>query len=453
VAVSNTVAEDGSSQVQVFGYAADGTAVEGLRVGAGGAELYMEAGGSPLSGQLAALRALLAHELALPAAGVAALSGANTVYIRPELRWPLLGRRAKANPPIAEADFAWTAVSNDTRVVAAWDAASGSLKLTSSAAADLGMENFPAFNATVTLSAAAPGFEAAAADLQVLVRPLGHTPFVPIEPGLGVRRNGGQGFECGGRLYLVGCGAQCYTSERNEAFDPVSRTWKRLPDAPDQNRAVGGCVEGKVHLVGGLQEVTEFSYNDAYGFFHFRYDPVAAEWETLQRFPGDFRQGGALVGLDGAAYVFGDYGKPQELWRYDVAAGAWDRRADHPRKVWGACGAGVGGQLYVFGGRGKNEANVWTDWASVHRYDPTTDAWTQLTDAPGALGSSYTACAWDPSTARIYVAPFHATTNTNFYACAAPGAPGAPGAPPPPASPPHPHSPRPPGAGTRRPHA
>jgi len=406
--VANTVAADGSSRVQVYGYAADGTAVEGLRVGPGGAELFLGAAGGPLSAALGPLQALLAYEVAVPAPGVVALSGANTLYLEPELRFPRLGRRGPASPPIAAADFAWTASSGDPKVAAVWDAGTGRLKLTSSAAAALGSADFAAFNATVSLTAAAPGLPAAAAELQVLVRPLASSPFSLMEANLGMRRNDASAFACGGRMYVVGCGAQCYMGSRAEVFDPATRSWWRLPDAPDATKAKAGCLDGRVHVVGGTQAVNEFSVNDAHGFFHSRYDPAVNAWETLPRFPGGRpggdMTGGAVVGAAGVAYAFADYGRPGELWGYDAGAEAWSRRADVPLDVWGACGAEWGGQLYLFGGRGR-VGGVWTNHKTAYRYDAASDAWVRLADAPvSSLGGTSTACASDESTGLIYVA-------------------------------------------------
>ena len=414
VAVSNEVAGDGSSQVRVYGYAADGTAVEGLRVGSGGAEVFLGAAGSPLSQTLGPLQTLLAYEVVMPAPGVVALSGASVLYVEPELRFPRLGQARFSAPmaPMAASEFAWTVSSGDPKVTAEWDTASGRLKLTSSAAAALGSDNFANFTATISLQASAPGLPAASAELQVLVRPLAHSDFSSMDQGIGMRRNDGSAFACGGRIYIVGCGSQCYTSKRMEAFDPTTRSWWRLPDVPDQESGRAGCLDGRVHVVGGKQEVTEFSTNDAYGFFHFRYDPAVGAWETLRSFPGDYRSHGMVVGLAGVVYAFGDYGKPNELWGYDSAAMAWDKKADHPNNVWGACGAGWGGLLYVFGGRGRDENNSWRNWERVYSFDPASNAWTRRADAPAFLGTS-AACATDESTERIYVAALSSQDNAN----------------------------------------
>lgn len=415
VAVTNEVAGDGSSQVRVYGYAADGTAVEGLRVGSGGAEVFLGAAGSPLSQTLGPLQTLLAYEIAVPAPGVVALSGANVLYVQPEIRFSHLGQ-ARFNAPMAASEFAWTVSSGDPKVAAEWDTASGRLKLTSSAAAALGSENFSSFNATISLQASAPGLLAASAQLQVLVRPLDHSDFSLMDPGIGMRRNHGSAFTCGGRIYLVGCGSQCYMSKRMEAFDPTTRSWWRLPDVPDQVNGRAGCLDGRVHVLGGTQEVSEFSYDDAGGFFHFRYDPAVGIWETLPRFPGDYRSYGMVVGLAGVVYAFGDYDKQNELWGYDSAAMAWDKKADHPNNIWGACGAAWGGQLYVFGGRGRDENNSWRNWERVYSFDPASNAWTRRSDAPVALGGTNTACATDESTERIYVAALANNANQELYA-------------------------------------
>ena len=224
-------------------------------------------------------------------------------------------------------------------------------------------------------------------------------------------------------MYMVGCGAQCYMARRAEVFDPATRSWWRLPDAPGAEKAKAGCLEGRVHVVGGLQSVTEFSSNDASGFFHFRYDPAANAWETLPRFPGGFNTHGMVVGAAGVVYAFADYGKPNHFWGYDVAAEAWDRKADVPLDVWGACGAESGGHLYLFGGRGRVSGS-WTEHKTAFRYDATSDAWVQLADAPGNLGGTSTACDSDESTGLIYVAALKGQNGLNreLYTCA-PGPP------------------------------
>ena len=186
-AVTNTVDADGASTVRAFGYKADGTAVEGLRAGPGGAELFY-AEGQPLSALLGPLAALVQPQVEVPAAGAVALSGSGSLYFAPDLVWPHLPRGAA---PLAASAFTWSVASADSKLDAAWEASSGRVKLTSTAAASLGGDDFPPFDVAVSLSAAASGVQAAAATLTVRVRPMGHSGWERQPAGINDRRLGG----------------------------------------------------------------------------------------------------------------------------------------------------------------------------------------------------------------------------------------------------------------------
>ena len=186
-AVTNTVDADGASTVRAFGYKADGTAVEGLRAGPGGAELFY-AEGQPLSALLGPLAALVQPQVEVPAAGAVALSGSGSLYFAPKLVWPHLPRGAA---PLAASAFTWSVSSADSKLDAAWEASSGRVKLTSTAAASLGGDDFPPFDVAVSLSAAAAGVQAAAATLTVRVRPMGHSGWERQPAGINDRRLGG----------------------------------------------------------------------------------------------------------------------------------------------------------------------------------------------------------------------------------------------------------------------
>ena len=80
--------------------------------------------------------------------------------------------------------------SADSKLDAAWEASSGRVKLTSTAAS-LDGADFPPFDVAVSLSAAAAGVQAAAATLTVRVRPMGFSGWERQPAGINDRRLGG----------------------------------------------------------------------------------------------------------------------------------------------------------------------------------------------------------------------------------------------------------------------
>jgi hypothetical protein len=171
-------------------------------------------------------------------------------------------------------------------------------------------------------------------------------------------------------------------------FDTEGESWKALANVPNpdtlgyaRDLAIVRSVYGShVYLLWGTK-----------GKF-FRYDIADTAWELLQSPPvGEYdgwRAGSWLV-HDGLGRLFAHKSYEHELWVYDVHAGAWidSMRAPMPyignsgrfeRSRFGGCAAMMDECIYAL--KGGHTQEFW-------RYDPSTNAWTELDTMP-ALGSS-----------------------------------------------------------------
>jgi N-acetylneuraminic acid mutarotase len=183
----------------------------------------------------------------------------------------------------------------------------------------------------------------------------------------------------GGKIYvLTGSAPGQDATGLLQAFDPERGTWEDLATMPDvASHAGAAVVDGSIYVVGGFVANVHAGAMDRV----FRYDIAADAWEALAplRVP---RGSPAVVALDGRIHaVSGRNGDglvgAHEV--YDPATDRWSEAAplpvprDHK-------GIGVaGGRIHVFGGRtGGSSEN--TDRHDI--YDPATNTWTVAPPLP-----------------------------------------------------------------------
>lgn len=137
--------------------------------------------------------------------------------------------------------------------------------------------------------------------------------------------------------------------------------------------------QGKFYLMGGRgsRPVDEF-------------DPVTETW-TEKNFPPIAMHHFQPVVFDGLVYVICAFegGYPNEtpvdhIYTYDPLTDDWDQGPLIPReRNRGAAGVVVyGDHIYVVGGNTQGHDGGFVAWTD--RYDPVTDTWTELRDAPHA---------------------------------------------------------------------
>ncbi len=125
-------------------------------------------------------------------------------------------------------------------------------------------------------------------------------------------------------------------------------------------------------------------------------------WHTLAPLPGGPRQETAVAARDGQVYVLGGFvgsgAIVADVARYDPATDTWASVADAPAAMHHAHLAAHGEALYLLGSlRGYGFDQDGASWA----YDPATDGWTAVTEMPlvTARGGGGAATIGD----RIYV--------------------------------------------------
>jgi N-acetylneuraminic acid mutarotase len=200
-----------------------------------------------------------------------------------------------------------------------------------------------------------------------------------------------------GRVHLLG---GCHTpdwqkpSTVHQVYDPGRDTWSRRADLPVDN-AWGMPVEhgGKIYLFGGGYYKAPQGLTSTDGAWV--YDPAPDRWTAIRKLPeprmngfatsvgphiyvslGYDRQGGAREG------VVEEY---RSTYRYDPASDTYTRVADAPVTGCYVASGSHRGKVYAAPGShreyGFHGDYVWADGALV--YDPATDRWTKL-DAPRA---------------------------------------------------------------------
>jgi hypothetical protein len=176
-----------------------------------------------------------------------------------------------------------------------------------------------------------------------------------------------------GRLYLaLGFGFVVLR------YDPAKRTWDSLLPAPD---VLSYPVMAPVTL--GDSDYMYATPGSGPSFL--RLNCSRGRWEFLPRIPGEWALTGIWIVYDQSRWVYCLKGKLNEMYRFDVFAGAWDtvRRAPMPRpktrgggfKRPGRGGGAVWyqGRIYALKGRCSQ---------SFYSYDPEADSWSTLEPIP-----------------------------------------------------------------------
>jgi len=164
---------------------------------------------------------------------------------------------------------------------------------------------------------------------------------------------------------------------------PRPSAWEFLqaggPAIAPRHESAAVAVGGKLYLIGGRgsRPTQEF-------------DPATNEWRSLGPTPFELHHFQPVV-VDGLVYVVGAFtgGYPNEsnvanVWTFDPADESWTIGAAVPSaRRRGSAGAVVyDGRIWLVGGNSQGHNGGARPWFDV--YDPRTNAWTQLPDAPRA---------------------------------------------------------------------
>ncbi len=199
----------------------------------------------------------------------------------------------------------------------------------------------------------------------------------------------------GGKIHLLG---GCHTgdwqilSAVHQAYDPAADKWERKADLPlPTGWSMPAVHGGKIYLFGGGYRKEGQGITSTDGAWV--YDPATDKWSVIRRLPevrmngfaaaaGDFiyislgynRQGGEYKG------VVEEY---KSTWRYDPKTDTYKRVADAPVNGCYIASGPHKGKVYAVPGAydeyGFHGEYTWADGAL--EYDPAADRWTKI-DAP-----------------------------------------------------------------------
>jgi len=270
-----------------------------------------------------------------------------------------------------------------------------------------------------------------------------------------VAKNGHEASFLNGKLYVMG-GIDHYSTERGDValfdldvYDPILDSWSEKADMLAPRFLFSSCAyNGKILAIGGSRDLywTPVAAIDAY-------DPLSDTWTTITNIPkpGVWQ---AAVLLNDKIYVFGGAATEQEppyakVQIYDLLADTWSEGEEMLTPRIGHSAATLNGKIYVLGGQntsagyiGMNtlevfdpETNTWAEKTGMivprknpqscelngkifvfggmsgnggfleggEIYDPLTDSWKELSDAPRVLG----VCAGSVLNNKVYIGGGH----------------------------------------------
>ena len=385
-AVSNLRRADGSSEVRLTAYGADGAAAE-FKVGPGGPEY----GGQTLDERFQALATVYSVEfrnLSLPI-----LRNATTSYLV-QLDFPFLSKA----PPLPT-QFTATS-SNESLVQVEFLPGEGparTLRLVPKAWESYGPSSYN-FAAEISLSAST-AYSSASAAAQATIASHAGTLGWSAKANMPTARYLMAAGAIDGKIYVVG-GSTYHErggyergkmgTNKLEVYDPATDTWTTKTNMPtERHQMAAGAIDGKLYVVGGWNT----HWRSEMGINKLEvYDPATDTWSTKANMPTS-RDGPAAAAIDGKLYVVGGWNGTDftpALEVYDPATNTWSTKANMPTPRINPAAVAIDGKLYVVGGRnvpptthcssGCQNYNTGLDVLEV--YDPVTDTWSTKANMP-----------------------------------------------------------------------
>ena len=181
-----------------------------------------------------------------------------------------------------------------------------------------------------------------------------------------------------GEVVMVGgIDDESLASPRVEAYDPESDSWRSLPDLPAGRHHVNAAVvDGELYALGGLG----FGFDQRGDCWVFD----GSGWVELTSMPDDRARGAATVGvMDGQIHLVGGVRGSDVPFHdvYDPATDTWSALPDAPIARDHGGGAVIDGLLYSVGGRHQSIAS---HVPALYAFDGS--GWTELADMPTSRG-------------------------------------------------------------------
>jgi N-acetylneuraminic acid mutarotase len=182
-------------------------------------------------------------------------------------------------------------------------------------------------------------------------------------------------------------------------FNTTLGSWVTRTPLPSARRGPAvAVVNGTLYSIGGRTsaDVALRAVN--------AYSASSNSWTTRTSLPAAREGGNGAAAIGSTIYLAGGFDANRTLTRtlyaYNTSTNSWSTRANMPRES--ACGgsAVISGKLYVFTGCRLSSTGTQIAAGSLHRYDPSTNAWTTLPSAP----SVHTNPAVGVISGKLYVA-------------------------------------------------
>lgn len=184
------------------------------------------------------------------------------------------------------------------------------------------------------------------------------------------------------KVYVLGGFLAGSSGNVVQVFDTVTCTWSQGPNLPtDVHHTNVAAVDGTIYVVGPMQGGDPYT---ALGVTWAWSPSTDSTWRVLAPMPAGSERGASVTGvIDGKIYVAGGLRAgfaTTDVSFYDPIAGTWTPAPPLPELIDHGCGGGVGGKLYVIGGR---NVNAGMPLAVVHELTPG-GGWITRTPMPTA---------------------------------------------------------------------
>lgn len=166
-------------------------------------------------------------------------------------------------------------------------------------------------------------------------------------------------------------------------FTTAGNFWTtRAPLPSARQRPAAAAIGGVLYAIGGLSS-TGMVLNSVVA-----YPPGSNSWSTKAVLPSARYGANGATAIGGKIYLAGGFNSAgtltRTLYAYNPSTNTWATKSNMP--VASGCGgsAAIGGRLYVFTGCTLLSTGVQVSAGLLHRYDPGTNTWTTLPEAPEA---------------------------------------------------------------------
>ncbi len=166
-------------------------------------------------------------------------------------------------------------------------------------------------------------------------------------------------------------------------FTTAGNFWTTRASLPSaRQRPAAAAVGGVLYTIGGLSS-TGTVLNSVVA-----YTPGSNSWSTKALLPSARYGANGATAISGKIYLAGGFNSAgtltRTLYAYNPSTNTWATKSTMP--VASGCGgsASIGGRLYVFTGCTLLSTGVQVSAGLLHRYDPGTNTWTTLREAPEA---------------------------------------------------------------------